>query len=161
MVVDADALFALANLVDSRDSLTLSSSQRLLTPHSGELAWFDADFGEVTTDADLRALAALWQSVILHKGFPSRIIDPACDRIYSNPTGNPAATTAGCGDVLAGMCASLLAQGLTAGDAAFLGTYIAGLAADLWVADWLLPSLRASDVISYIPQAVKTALSSK
>ncbi len=52
-------------------------------------------------------------------------------RIYQNNTGNPGMATAGSGDVLSGIIAGLLAQGLTAGEATEAGVYLHGLAGDL------------------------------
>jgi NAD(P)H-hydrate repair Nnr-like enzyme with NAD(P)H-hydrate dehydratase domain len=84
------------------------------------------------------------------KGSGSVIAEPdglAC----INPTGNPALATAGTGDVLAGTIGSLLAQQLPAADAARLGVYLHGQAADLLVEQGLGPrGLTASELIPVI-----------
>jgi NAD(P)H-hydrate epimerase len=61
--------------------------------------------------------------------------------------------TAGSGDVLTGLTASLLAQGLAAGEAARLAVYWHGLAGDLAAAALGCPSLVAHDLIDFLPQA--------
>jgi NAD(P)H-hydrate repair Nnr-like enzyme with NAD(P)H-hydrate dehydratase domain len=69
--------------------------------------------------------------------------------VYVNTTGNPGMATAGAGDVLAGMLGSLLAQGLSAAQAASLGVYLHGAAGDRAAAQrFTAGSLLASDIIA-------------
>ena len=70
---------------------------------------------------------------------------------FENPTGNSAATTAGCGDVLAGIIVGLLAQGLSTEHAAIVSMYMAGKAADEYVKTYKFHSLLASDIIDWLP----------
>jgi len=70
------------------------------------------------------------------------------------PTGNPGMATAGMGDVLAGMIAGLLAQGLTPSLAAKTGVFLHGLAGDLGTHKLGQASLIASDLLDLIPQAI-------
>lgn len=150
MVIDADGLFALAQF----DHKNLRDNQRLLTPHQGEFAWFQKEFLNQET---LQAFAHQWKSEVLYKGFPGQVFSLS-QPPYINTTGNTAATTAGCGDVLAGICASLLAQGLSSYEAATAGLYLAGMAADQALSNLHLPGLMASDIITYIPQALQASL---
>jgi ADP-dependent NAD(P)H-hydrate dehydratase / NAD(P)H-hydrate epimerase len=73
-------------------------------------------------------------------------------RVYINATGNPGMATGGSGDVLAGIIASLLAQGLPAGQAAAFGVYLHGLAGDRAAAQRPAgpSSLLASDIIAQL-----------
>lgn len=146
MVIDADGLFALAEF--GHENLT--QCPRLLTPHRGELSLFT---GSAFNEETLSAFASQWKSVVLSKGFPSRVVFPA-GKTYVNETGNTAATTAGCGDVLAGICVSFVAQGLLVQEAAVAGLYLAGLAADVAVSQLNLPGLMASDIIEFLPIAI-------
>jgi NAD(P)H-hydrate epimerase len=150
MVIDADALYALRG---HKDLIERSAKGRwLLTPHEGEWQGLMTSNG-LTPDTDAREVAHQWGCTILLKGFPSRIFTPEGD-VYENTTGNPAATTAGCGDVLAAICAAFLTQGLSVSEAAQLGVYLAGQAADHVVARTGSYSLRASDIIEELPKTI-------
>ena len=72
---------------------------------------------------------------------------PTCADVFINPTGNSGMATAGTGDVLAGVCAALLAQGLSPEDAAVTGCYAHGLAGDLVLARTGKMGLMASDLL--------------
>ena len=75
--------------------------------------------------------------------------------LYENNTGNPGMATAGSGDVLAGMIAAFIAQGLDIFEAAKFGVYLHGLAGDLAARDKTQNCLIASDIIEYLPEAFK------
>jgi NAD(P)H-hydrate epimerase len=70
-----------------------------------------------------------------------------------NSTGNPGMATGGAGDVLTGLIAALLAQGMPAFDAAHLGAYLHGLAGDLAAAHMSQPGMIASDLPRYLGRA--------
>ena len=76
-------------------------------------------------------------------------------------SGNPGLSTAGTGDVLAGMIASLWAQGVPAFQAGILGTYLHGIAADIAVEELTEWGLLAGDVLKHIPKAIKRLLEYK
>jgi NAD(P)H-hydrate epimerase len=76
-------------------------------------------------------------------------------RVYTNRTGNPGMATGGTGDVLTGLIAALLGQGLEAFAAAQLGVYLHGLAGDLARDDVGEVSLIASDLLEYLPRAFR------
>jgi NAD(P)H-hydrate epimerase len=82
-------------------------------------------------------------------------------KIIENKTGNPGMATAGSGDVLTGMLAALVAQGVSAFEAAKIGTYLHGLAGDLAAKDVTQNCLIACDIIDYIPKALKRSLKKK
>lgn len=130
MVVDADAINALA-----RDSRPLSDlpSNRLLTPHPGELERLLAKEGHGGDEGrvDLtRKLADEWGITLLHKGSRTAIATPA-HPVELNTTGHPGMASGGMGDILTGMCASLAGQGLSLHDSACVGSWLLGRAAEL------------------------------
>lgn len=71
-----------------------------------------------------------------------------------NTTGNPALATAGSGDVLTGLIASLMAQGMSGFDAARLGAHTHGLAADRWAQQHGKRGLRAIELADQLPEAI-------
>ena len=86
------------------------------------------------------------------KGIPTVIASPH-GRVFINSTGNPGMSTAGAGDVLTGMIAGFLGQGLSPLDACTFGVYMHGLAGDIAASDKGEHSLIASDIIDSIPSA--------
>jgi ADP-dependent NAD(P)H-hydrate dehydratase / NAD(P)H-hydrate epimerase len=104
----------------------------VLTPHLGEMSRLTgiapADLEARRLDA-CREWAMKWGCVLALKGAPTVIAGPD-GRVTVNPTGNPGMATAGMGDVLAGIVAALLAQGLAPYDAARAAVYAHGLAGD-------------------------------
>jgi NAD(P)H-hydrate epimerase len=131
MVVDADALNLLAQapqpLPDSA----------VLTPHPGEAArLLGCDVASVQRDrfAAVRELAARYAGVVVLKGAGSLVADPS-GRVAVCTWGNPGMASAGMGDVLTGVVAALLAQGLDAWDAARLGVSLHARAGDIAAAD--------------------------
>jgi hydroxyethylthiazole kinase-like uncharacterized protein yjeF len=129
VLLDADALNALGA---RREPLLNARAPLLLTPHPGEAARLlgsSAQHVQADRVSAVRTLAAGLRGVVVLKGARS-LIARADGQVYVNPTGNPGMATGGTGDVLAGLCGALLAQGLTPEDAAITGTYAHGLAGD-------------------------------
>ena len=75
-----------------------------------------------------------------------------------NPTGNPGMATAGSGDVLTGIIASIIAQGYSSGEAAIAGTYLHGLAGDIFAETETQASLIAGDLMRTLPESLKRIL---
>jgi len=128
MVVDADALTVLGQSLPGCPR----SEPRILTPHPGEMARLTGlTIQEI--QADRLAVATAYAKekgvVLLLKGTATVIAGPD-GRVAINSTGNPGMATGGMGDVLAGVIGALLAQGLAAWEAACLGAFAHGLAAD-------------------------------
>ena len=98
-------------------------------------------------------LARTTGAVVLLKGHRTLVATPAGD-IFINPTGNAGMATAGSGDVLTGVVAGLLAQGLEPWEAAVLGAHAHGLAGDLAAAETGLAGLVASDILAHLPRAL-------
>ncbi len=158
-VVDADGLRALEGL----GSLEGAGAPRVLTPHPGELSGL---LGVPTADIQADRPTAVRQAAdrlgvtVLLKGACTLIAIPG-GQLLVNPTGNPGMGSAGTGDVLTGLLASLLAQpGIVGSDpAAATGAaaYLHGLAGDLAAVDRGEPGLRASHIIGALPRALAGA----
>ncbi len=150
MVVDADALNALAG---AANILARPGGPRILTPHPGEFARLLG--GQSVTPDERQAaaceLAKRCGAVVVLKGHRTVITDGGQTTV--NTTGNPGMATGGSGDVLTGLIASLVSQGLAPFDAAQLGVYLHGLAGDLAAERVGQESLIASDLVEALPEA--------
>jgi hydroxyethylthiazole kinase-like uncharacterized protein yjeF len=126
MVVDADGLNILAEKIST---LRRCKGKRLLTPHPGEMKRLSP--GEKETRAKTATkFCHRFPVTLLLKG--SRSIVTERDRPLSyNTTGNPGMATGGMGDILTGVCAGLVGQGLSLYDAARLGAWLCGRAAEI------------------------------
>ncbi len=154
MVIDADAINALAR---DRDVLKSIKAPAVLTPHPGEMARLLSSAGrkaDVERDriGTASRLAAGNGVCVVLKGAPTVIASPE-GRTFINPTGNPGMATAGSGDVLTGLLAGLIGQGLNPVDASLLGVFLHGSAADLAVSEKGLHSMIAGDLIEFLPKA--------
>src|SRR5207247_5747954 len=129
MVVDADGLNILA---DKISALKRCKGQRLLTPHPGEMKRLFP--GKKETRAKMATkFCNRFPVTLLLKG--SRTIVAERDRPLSyNTTGNPGMASGGMGDVLTGVCVGLAGQGLSLYDAARLGAWVCGRAAEIALA---------------------------
>ncbi len=157
MVLDADALNLLA---ESQQMLKPAGKPRILTPHPGEFKRLAKAAGIKHDPVDPKQrvaaateLAKAHHAVVVLKGHQTVI---ACrTQCYVNETGNPALATAGSGDVLTGVIAALLAQGLDGFEAAALGVHLHGLAADRWVSDNGPVGLIARDLADMLPRSIR------
>jgi NAD(P)H-hydrate epimerase len=126
MVVDADGLNILAGKMTT---LKRSKGKRLLTPHPGEMKRLSPDEKETRAKTATR-FCQRFPATLLLKG--SRTIVAERDHPLSyNTTGNPGMATGGMGDILTGVCAGLAGQGLSLYDAARLGAWLCGRAAEM------------------------------
>jgi NAD(P)H-hydrate epimerase len=153
-VIDADALIALTG---EFDLITSVPSEIVFTPHLGEFAAFSQMLKDkVMTDrvSQVLSLSKKLGKCILLKGSPTLISDRN-DHIYVSSMGNPGMATAGSGDVLTGIIAGLIAQGLSVNEAAYAGAFIHGLAGDLATESKTEMGLIASDIMDFIPEALK------
>lgn len=135
VVIDADGLNAIARNLEAY--LPLLKQRRasgfdwpVLTPHPGEFSRLAPDIDRSDRQIAAVTLAARLEAVVLLKGASTVIAHPD-GTVWINPTGNPGLAKGGSGDVLCGLIAGLLAQGLGAFHAAAAGAYLHGLAADL------------------------------
>ena len=155
LLLDADALFALG---DRPELLADRAQPTVLTPHEGELGrLLGRPAAEVAAQRleCARAAAQRANATVLLKGEATIVADPS-GRAYVVPTGNPGLATPGTGDVLSGVIVAQLAKGLPATDAACLGAYLHGLAADLAAEEAVgTDCMVASDLFRYLPAAVE------
>jgi NAD(P)H-hydrate epimerase len=154
MVLDADGLNSLKG---AAGFLRRRRGELVLTPHARE---FERVFSS-TWPEDRKARAALakkiskiYDVVLVLKGHRTLVTDGR--RVYENPTGNPGMAKAGTGDVLTGILASFIGQGLDVFRAAAWAVYCHGLAGDLAVSRKGELSLTASDILDFLPQSFKT-----
>ena len=146
MIIDADGLNALKGKLGVLRSSANYSFPKILTPHAGEM-------NRLTKETPL-VFARCYGIILVLKGHRTTVTGPG-GRQYTNKTGNPGMATAGSGDVLSGIIAAFLGQGLCAFDAAKYGVYIHGSAGDLAAKEKTEISLIASDIIDKIPLALK------
>jgi hydroxyethylthiazole kinase-like uncharacterized protein yjeF len=157
LLADADALNLIAATPSLRQALAQRKQPAVLTPHPLEAArLLERSVGEVQADRVLaaRELAASLNAVVVLKGSGTVIAAPT-GAVVVNTTGNPALATAGTGDVLAGLCGSLMAQGWPQWEAALGAVWLHGMAADVLVADGAGPiGLTAGELIPAIRVAL-------
>ena len=179
LVLDADALNALAawgadswvpRVREIRAAGRVGGA--VLTPHLGEMSRLTGrNMEELRADPVevAREWATRWGATLVLKGAPSVTAGPD-GRVWVNPTGNSGLATGGSGDVLSGVIGALLGQGMPGPEAAVLGCYLHGLAADLAVAGddasrgraggdgsarpWAQRSLLPGDVTDWLPSAL-------
>jgi ADP-dependent NAD(P)H-hydrate dehydratase / NAD(P)H-hydrate epimerase len=155
VVLDADGLNAMVGytrLFEER------AGPLVLTPHPGEMArLIDGDTDRVQSNrvAIASEMAARWGVVVVLKGAGTVTAEPG-GSVWINSTGNPGMSTAGMGDVLTGCIAAFIAQGVDTFNAAALGVYYHGCAADLVSAMDGMIGMTAGDVLRHLPLALRT-----
>jgi NAD(P)H-hydrate epimerase len=167
VVLDADAINSLAG---HTDIFSKTRAPLILTPHSGELARLLTK----GTGIDREKNGIKWREMIkavekdrvssavafskgkrvclILKGAPTVISEPG-GRTFINTTGNPGMATAGSGDVLTGVVAAFLGQGLNPVDTSILSVFLHGLAGDIAASEKGTHSLIATDIIEKLPAA--------
>ena len=132
LVIDADALNIIARQPELHNDLRTRKAASVLTPHPGEAArLLGRDRIESGDDrvAAARELAQNFACSVVLKGADSLCVTRD-GRTYVNKTGNPGMSSAGMGDVLTGMIAAFMAQGMSTDDALLLGVHLHGAAGD-------------------------------
>ena len=153
VLLDADAVTVLAG----SETLAQRHKPTVITPHAGELGrLLGSGAKEVSAhrlDSARRASGEHGCCVLL-KGSDTLIVDG--ERAAVNSTGSVALATAGTGDVLTGVIGGLLSRGMDPYDAACIGAWVHGRAAELWLEDtgWPEESMVATDLLPHIPRAV-------
>lgn len=161
VVIDADGLNNLRAIDNWWD---LRRCALVLTPHPGEFSRLTGqsvlDIQNARLDSTFNAHAN-WKGstdlplVCVLKGEGTIVTDG--QRVFINNTGNPGMATGGTGDVLTGMIAGLCSQGLSPFDAACLGVRCHGRAGDLGAEELGEISLIASDLLDFLPDAMREA----
>ncbi|GAA5481284.1 NAD(P)H-hydrate dehydratase [Haloferula sargassicola] len=125
LVLDADAL----NLLAAESATALLAGHHLITPHPGEFARLAPDLAKLPRLEAARRFTDRHPCTLLLKGARTVVCGPGGD-LRINPTGHAGMATGGQGDVLAGVCGALAASGISLTDAAMLGAWLCGRAAE-------------------------------
>ncbi len=152
-VLDADGLNA---FIGHTDLFARAGKCLIITPHIVEMSRL-SDEEPSTIDQDrvgaARRFAEKYGIIVLLKGAPTVIAQPD-GTAYVNPTGNAGLASGGSGDVLTGIIAGLLGQGVRPIRAAVLGAYLHGLAADMAKEGLGEEGMIAGDLVELIPEAI-------
>ena len=154
IVLDADGINALAAHLDLLKDV---KSPTVLTPHPGEMARLigkERDEVQKNRKDVALAFASEYNSVLVLKGHNTIVAKPGGE-CYVNETGNPGMATGGTGDVLTGIIAGFIAQGIAPYPAAILAVYFHGLAGDLAAKEKGFLSLTATDILNKLPDVLK------
>ena len=154
VVIDADALNALAALEDGAERTPAGA---VLTPHPGEMArLLGSSVAEVQGNrvGAAREAAGRYGCTVVLKGAHTVVADGE-GRARISPFANPLLATAGSGDVLAGMIAGYLGQGLSAFDAASLGVYLHAAVGEAMRAQYGASGLLAGEIAARLPGVVR------
>ena len=154
LVLDADALNTVAQTPGWWQRL---SQDAILTPHPGEMARLTGlTMDEIQQDRlrVAREAATLWQKTVVLKGAHTLVASPDGGAKIS-PIANPGLASAGTGDVLSGIIAGLLAQGISHHAAAACGVYLHGMAGEMVKAELGDAGMVAGDLLPALPRAIK------
>ena len=157
LVIDADGL---NSLVGQTEMLKSAGAPIVLTPHPGEMARLSgSSVAAVQQDriSSARDFAVGFNVHVILKGAHTVIALPD-GRVFINPTGNAGMASGGMGDVLTGVIAGLIAQGLSTADACRAGVYLHGKAADILAQEIGPRGYLAGEVMNAIPRAIKNVL---
>ncbi|MBU1871910.1 MAG: NAD(P)H-hydrate dehydratase [Candidatus Omnitrophica bacterium] len=156
VVIDADGLNALAGHLKIKNK-KLKIKNAVVTPHPGEMArllGMSVRSIQLNRKEFAKKFAKACEVTVVLKGNNTVVADYQ-GKIYINKTGNPGMASAGSGDVLTGIIAAFLAQGLSCFNAAKYAVYLHGLAGDLAAGSKTQLGMIATDIIDKIPQAIK------
>ena len=150
-IIDADGLNVLADISLSFDKNTI------ITPHPKEASrLLNSSIDDILDNLQLSAkqLSEKYNCITVLKTHNTIVTNGT--NFYINKSGNSALAKAGSGDILCGMIAGLLAQGMTTYDASKLGVYLHGLAGEIASKELSEYCVLASDLLKYIPLAIKS-----
>jgi NAD(P)H-hydrate epimerase len=151
-VLDADSL---NNLAETPRLLLSANRPIVITPHPGEFSRLTGDsIADIQADREGKAVAFARQSgnlTVVLKGNGTIVTDGR--RVFVNNTGNPGMATGGAGDVLTGVIAALMGQGLPSFEAAVLGVHAHGLAGDIAKSHSGVVGLIAGDIVDGLADA--------
>lgn len=163
IVLDADALNQIASDTALQDQLCQRSAMSILTPHpleAARLLGMSSSAVQADRVAIARTLAHHFNAYVVLKGSGSVMARPD-GMVVINTTGNPGLATAGTGDVLAGLCGSLLSQGWPAWEALLGAVWLHGKAADNLLEAGVGPiGLTASELMPAARAALNTLVAS-
>jgi ADP-dependent NAD(P)H-hydrate dehydratase / NAD(P)H-hydrate epimerase len=151
LVLDADALNLIAMHADLQDDLHGRKAATVLTPHPGEAARLLAcDIQTIQADrvAAVNKVAQKFGCSVVLKGADS-LCATGDGKLFVNNTGNPGMSSAGMGDVLTGMIAAFIAQGMSADDAMLLAVHLHGAAGDALAEQGTMIGMTATEVADW------------
>lgn len=154
MLLDADALNCIC---DNPEILLKAKAPVIITPHPGEMARLIKCSAQQVNEARIEtatAFAKKYNVITVLKG-PGTVVASPDGRYFINPTGNSGMAMGGSGDVLAGMTASILAQGNKPYESAVAGVYLHGLAGDIAAEKFGKTSMLPTDIVDCIHLAIK------
>jgi len=157
LILDADGINALVGNLEILSAIHYTLYAKILTPHPGEMArLLGKSVEEIQKNRKniAKSFSKSYNCILVLKGYKTIVAEPR-GKIYINKTGNPGMATAGSGDVLTGIIASFLGQGLDAFSAVKYAVYLHGLAGDLAAEEKTQLGMIASDIIEKIPEAIK------
>jgi NAD(P)H-hydrate epimerase len=156
VVLDADGINALKG---DMEALRKRGFRTVITPHPGELARLMCkDVEEIQSNrTDMaRSVAEVTGAVVVLKGHRTVVASPE-GKVYVNETGNSGMASGGTGDVLTGMIASFIGQGIDDYSSAVCAVYIHGMAGDIAAEEVGQFSMTASDILDFLPEAFDKA----
>lgn len=160
LLLDADALNLIAATPALGQQVRARAAPTLLTPHPGEagrLLGLSTEAIHRDRPGSARRLCETFQAVAVLKGAGTLVQAPAGE-LWRNTSGNPGMAAPGMGDVLAGIIAALIAQGMATEAAAVAGVWLHGAAADLALEEGLGPrGLTASELLSRARRLLNSA----
>ncbi len=152
LVIDADGLNILS---ENRTWLDFLPADTVLTPHPKE---FERLSEKAEDDFDrleiLRRFSVRYSCIVILKGAHTAVAMPD-GNVFFNSSGNAGLAKAGSGDGLTGIILGMMARGYTPPQAALIGVYVHGLAADLCARKKSMESILISDVIEKLPNAFR------
>ncbi len=154
VVLDADGINALEK---NTGSLKRARAPIIITPHPGEmsrLTGFSIKNITAAKEKVAKDFAKKYNVVCVLKG-RGTVVARSDGKVFINTTGNPGMAKGGTGDVLTGMIASFVGQGIRPFEAAKLGVYLHGLAGDLAAKEKGEASMLASDLLDKIPESIR------
>lgn len=155
VVLDADGINLLAKF-----KKIILPDRLILTPHPKEASrLLGKDVADILANPEDAAteISLNYKCTTVLKGHHTVICSKKLN-IYTNNTGNSALAKAGTGDVLCGMITGLIAQGMKSFEACKTAVYLHGLAGELASRDLTEYSVLASDLVTYIPMAIKSVM---
>ncbi len=155
VIIDADAI---NSIKDNSELINEAKSDIIITPHPGEMARLaKSDIASIQENrgATVKGFTDTHKSILVLKGSSTMVGSSEYDDIYVNNTGNPGMATGGMGDVLTGIIASFLAQGIEPYKSAIAGVYLHGLAGDKVSENDSMMGNTPSKLIDALPQILK------
>jgi len=154
LILDADGIMS---LVDKCDVLKKRKAPTVVTPHPGEMAKLlkkNAQTIQTIRGKVASEFAKKYKVILVLKGYQT-VVANTNGETYINSTGNSGMSSGGTGDVLTGMIASFVGQGIHPYSAAIIGVYLHGLAGDIAEKEKGQFSLIATDILEKLPHAIK------